>query len=412
MKKLIFISFVLFGLLISKSYAQTYPTGLIVPDNPNEGLTEYLKIGGLELPASFNWKDLGKMTSVKHQQCGDCWAFATMGSYEGMIKVQFGDYVNIPVHPDLSEQWLVDCHPYWSCSGGWEAFDLIINNNGAITEGCYPYAGHDQACQSDNCSYYYPVINNYYYVTNDVGAIKNAIYNNGPVFTTVKAGISSFFQYPAGGDVYSNHYTGSSVDHGVVLCGWDDSKGQNGAWLLKNSWGTNWGLEGYMWIEYNANNIGKYTYTAVLVNPDNSLSLNSNITNETVCYPRAVNSISLNTGFHFTSNSPDSHLSAKLISKPQTKSASAEESFAKLDEESMYLVSIYPNPTNGIIHIDMNNLTTPAKITIIDFTGKTVLSRKLSDEYSELDLSEFGKGVFIINIQSAELNEKRKIIIY
>ena len=300
MKRQLFISFVLFALLIGKNYAQTYSTGLIVPSNPNAGLTEYEMVKGVALPAAFNWRDLGKTTSIKNQgSCGSCWAFATMGCYEGMIKVQFGDYFNTLAHPDLSEQWLVDCHPQWSCSGGWEAFDLIISNHGAVTEGCYPYVAMNQTCRSSNCSYYYPDIEDYYYVANNVADIKNAIYTNGPVFTTVKAGINSFFQYPAGGEVYTNDYSGSSVDHAVVLCGWDDNKGQNGAWLLKNSWGTGWGYSGYMWIAYNANNVGKYTYTAVLVNPNNSISLNKNITSEHVCYPRAVNSVSLKTGFRF-----------------------------------------------------------------------------------------------------------------
>lgn len=410
MKKQILISFVLLTLLISLSYAQSYSTGLLVPDNPNEGLTEFVTVGGVGLPTAFNWRDLGKMTSVKNQgSCGSCWAFATLGAYEAMIKVQFGDYVNVPAHPDFSEQWLVDCDPIGSCNGGWEAFNAIINNHGAITEACYPYVAVNQSCKSSACSYYYPVIDNYYYVANDVDAIKNAIYNNGPVFTTVKAGMSSFFQYPYGGDIYTNHYSGSSVDHAVVICGWDDSKG---AWLMKNSWGTNWGLDGYMWIEYGANNIGKYTYTADLVNPDNSVTYNKNMTSEKVGYARAVNSISFNTGFHFAASSSNSHFSAKTITVSQTKSAPAKENYANLDKELTNSINIYPNPSNGIINIDINNLSGSASVTIIDFTGKIVLNKDIDTPSTELDLSEFEKGIYIINIQSAELNESRKITIF
>ncbi|MCG8683461.1 MAG: hypothetical protein MI892_01185, partial [Desulfobacterales bacterium] len=94
---------------MSDNYAQFY-TGLEVPDNPNAGLTAYMVVKSTDVvPSYWNWLERGKMTSVKNQgSCGSCWAFATLGAYEGMIKVQLNDYTYVNTHADLSEQWLVD----------------------------------------------------------------------------------------------------------------------------------------------------------------------------------------------------------------------------------------------------------------------------------------------------------------
>lgn len=208
-----------------------------------------------ELPASFNWKDQGKMTSVKNQgSCGSCWAFGTLGSYEGVIKVETGQ------DTDLSEQWLVDCDDSaYGCDGGWCAFDEIDKNGGAILEQCYPYRAQDQSCQVQNCSYEFP-LENYYDVggQNDISRIKEAIYDYGPVYATVY--VDSAFQNYTGG--VFNNTSNSQPNHAIVLCGWDDSLGSNGAWLLKNSYSENWGNNGYMWIEYGANSVGSNTKVA------------------------------------------------------------------------------------------------------------------------------------------------------
>jgi cathepsin L len=63
--------------------------------------------------------------------------------------------------------------------------------------------------------------------------------------------VTSAFQHYTGG--VFNERDGGNVNHGVTLIGWDDNKQ---AWLIKNSWGTGWGEDGYMWINYNSNSIG------------------------------------------------------------------------------------------------------------------------------------------------------------
>lgn len=216
-------------------------------DNPNKITTPLPKLKGANMAEAvtyFSWKDQGKMTGVRNQSsCGSCWAFATVAVYEAMIKI----YLNQTV--DLSEQQVNSCdNTSYGCNGGWEAWDFIQSNGGLAYESCYPYTASDSYCKT-SCAKYYP-IENYWSVANTVSDLKNAIQNYGPVWVTVC--VDSYFQNYTGG-TFNNTSNGTN-NHAVVLCGWDDNRG---AWLMKNSWGTNWGESGYMWIKYGANGIGK-----------------------------------------------------------------------------------------------------------------------------------------------------------
>lgn len=225
--------------------------GVLAPeDNPNP-ITKTLPLIKATLPSYFSWKDQGKMTSVKNQgQCGSCWAFATVASYEANINIWNNANVN------LSEQQVVSCdNSAYGCQGGWAAFDFISDKGGLATENCYQYTsgstGQNGTCYN-NCSMNYPV-DNYWNVNNDVNSIKNAIYNYGAVYTSMW--VDNYFSSYTGGTF---EQVSSQTDswHAVVLCGWDDSRG---AWLMKNSWDTSWGENGYCWIAYGANSIGSST---------------------------------------------------------------------------------------------------------------------------------------------------------
>ena len=83
-----------------------------------------------------------------------------------------------------------------------------------------------------------------------VYAIKAAIYKWGSVSACVYA--DNYFQAYTGG-VFTATDNYSPCDHAILLVGWDDAKG---AWLLKNSWGPSWGVDGFMWIKYGTCNVG------------------------------------------------------------------------------------------------------------------------------------------------------------
>lgn len=213
--------------------------------------------------SSYSYYSQGKMTSVKDQlQCGSCWAFAT-GAFEAMYKIKHGSTI------DISEQDFVRCGKSGlfntdcgSCDGGQFSRALdFLHDDGVCSEATYSYTATDGSCTDHSGTY---KADNYGYVawpgwgTPSANNIKDALCKYGPVICGVYA-TDDFLNY--GGGVFDEHASGSP-NHAVVICGWDDSKGSKGAWLVKNSWGTNWGNSGYMWIEYDCNKIG---YSAMWV---------------------------------------------------------------------------------------------------------------------------------------------------
>lgn len=211
----------------------------------------------LALPRTFDWRALGGCTPVKDQgSCGSCWAFATVGPLECNILIKDG------VTVDLSEQWLVSCNREgWGCDGGWWAHDYhewktgATGGTGAVRESDLPYVGYEASCDGPYSHAF--LLDGWEYIgskhsTPTVEAIKQAIMDYGPV--TVAVYVDSVFQSYAGG--VFNASADGSVNHGVLLVGWDDDQGSNGVWFMRNSWGTDWGEDGYMRIEYNCSKIG------------------------------------------------------------------------------------------------------------------------------------------------------------
>lgn len=207
------------------------------------------------LPSAFSWCDQGKCTSVRDQgQCGSCWAFSTVGALESAIKIATGS------SKDLSEQYLVSCNSDgWGCNGGWYAHDYhqwkyIAGEPGpgAVYETDFHYQAQDVPCNPPHT--HNEQISTWQYVGSSNGvpsisAIKQAIYDHGPVSAAVYVGLD-FQRYTSG--VFTTRQKGT-VNHAIVLVGWDDSQGY---WILRNSWGTSWGESGYMRIKYGTSNVG------------------------------------------------------------------------------------------------------------------------------------------------------------
>jgi hypothetical protein len=165
---------------------------------------------------------------------------------------------------DLSEQYLLSCNvDGWSCSGGWWAHDYHWwkkppgeTDAGAVREEEFAYTGSGSTpCAAPyvnrerivSWSYVGPTLG-----VPSVDAIKQAIYTQGPVAAGLYIG-SHFQGYD--GDVFESSQTGTP-NHAVLLVGLDDDQGTNGVWILRNSWGTWWGEDGYMRIGYGVSNVG------------------------------------------------------------------------------------------------------------------------------------------------------------
>jgi hypothetical protein len=211
------------------------------------------------VPSSYDWRSLNGVTPVKNQgSCGSCWAFGTVGALESQILLQDG------VIADLSEQYLVSCNlDGWSCNGGWWAHDYHLdksgrdnNGAGAVLEAGKPYTATNSSCGGP---YSHPYkISNWAYVGSEtavpsVQALKQAIYTYGPISVGVYVG--NAFQAYTGG-IFNTNESGS-INHAVVLVGWNDDQGTDkGYWILRNSWGASWGESGYMRIRYNISQVG------------------------------------------------------------------------------------------------------------------------------------------------------------
>lgn len=206
------------------------------------------------LPTSVDWRTKGAVTPVKDQgQCGSCYSFSNTGSLEGAYKIKYGNLVS------FSEQQIVDCSqmqnggPNMGCNGGqiqrtmtWEG-----KNGGLCTESAYPYVSGTiksaGTCQK-SCS---PVSNSKIGSSTSVSAnsdnaMMTALYQQ-PVSVAIEADQRDFQLYA--GNVFTGS-CGTGLDHAVLLVGYGVMNGDE-YYILKNSWGTSWGVDGYMYIGKN-----------------------------------------------------------------------------------------------------------------------------------------------------------------
>jgi len=198
----------------------------------------------------FNWVEAGAVTPIKDQgNCGSCWAFSSTGAIEGAWQIATGKLVSI------SEQQLVDCSRDFKnlgCGGGWmtQAFEYVIANKGISSEQAYPYLGKSDTCKEGLASA--ATISSYKTIipgseTGLLQAIKQQ-----PVTVAVDA--SFVFQLYKSG-VINNDNCGTRLNHGVLAVGYGREDGLD-YYLVKNSWGTQWGDKGYLKIVRGRNMCG------------------------------------------------------------------------------------------------------------------------------------------------------------
>lgn len=226
-----------------------------IPPPPEvlQRIPQYVSRGTIQLPDVFDWRTQDGTTPAKNQgNCGSCWAFAAVGQLEGHMNIYDGHT------EDLSEQQSISCNPYGDgCAGGFMGTSYeIFMDPGAVGESCMPYKASDAPpCIQDQCQVLGRIAS-FAYVPNVVALIKEAVLD-GPVATSMTA-LSNLYTYTGG--CYETE-TSEPLDHAVVIVGWNDNAcGGEGAWIIKNSWGQGWGINGFGYIKYGAARIGSYTY--------------------------------------------------------------------------------------------------------------------------------------------------------
>ncbi|KAE9461938.1 hypothetical protein C3L33_06154, partial [Rhododendron williamsianum] len=186
--------------------------------------------------SAIDWRKKGAVTPVQDQ--GAC-----VAAMEGIYQIKTGKLLS------LSKQELVDCDVKGEdegCNGGYmnTAFKFIKHNEGLTTEANYPYVGRDGTCKSKKLNK--PVaakITGYEDVPkNSEKALLQAVANQ-PVSVNIDASGDDFQFYSSG---VFNGPCGTKLDHGVTAVGYGTTSDGTKYWLIKNSWGSGWGDNGYM----------------------------------------------------------------------------------------------------------------------------------------------------------------------
>ncbi|KYK23648.1 hypothetical protein AYK25_06595 [Thermoplasmatales archaeon SM1-50] len=274
-----------FGLFSTKNY--------LVMENPiplkDMGETKNeIPVERVATPSEFSWLSTdGKdwMTYAKNQgNCGSCWLFGAMGALEGVINIREGC---ADLDPDLSEQYVLSCLPAaGSCNGGTIdhcVYYYIMNTseqgnykNGTLTEDSFSYQSNFDyippcSDKPQNWEDFLIPISDYWENwtnLNDPGLkdiIKSLLIQKGPLMAYFWAS-GRFIRWGTYAKDPSQYYPDRNeqcpnyVNHGTTIVGWkDDPSIRNGGyWICKNTWGPNWGYNGFFNIEYDCMNLGGF----------------------------------------------------------------------------------------------------------------------------------------------------------
>ena len=220
----------------------------VVPDNEMLGtkpgsyekFQKMLDDIGDNIPSSIDWINKGAVTSVKDQKsCGSSWAFGAVAAIEGAYQIQN------TVRKIFSEQYLIDCaqNGNLGCKGGLTslAFQYVLGT-GLSQTSTYPYTGYTGTCNA--VEPVFPLLQDYIQIQpQNYTALLKAVSIN-PVSIVVSA--STWFLY--GGGIYNEPKCGVQLNHGAAIVGYDQDSHKNMYWVVKNSWGLQWGEKGYIRI--------------------------------------------------------------------------------------------------------------------------------------------------------------------
>uniref|UniRef100_A0A5B7BQD9 Putative low-temperature-induced cysteine proteinase n=1 Tax=Davidia involucrata TaxID=16924 RepID=A0A5B7BQD9_DAVIN len=201
------------------------------------------------IPSSVDWRKSGAVTRIKDQGgCGACWSFSATGAMEGINKIVTGSLVS------LSEQELVDCDRSYNsgCGGGLMdyAYQFVIENHGIDTEEDYPYIGGEKSCNKQKMKRHIITIDSYTDVPpNDEKQLLQTVATQ-PVSVGICGSERAFQLYSKG--IFSGPCS-TSLDHAVLIVGYGSENGVD-YWIVKNSWGTHWGMDGYIHMLRNSGN--------------------------------------------------------------------------------------------------------------------------------------------------------------
>ena len=242
--------------------------GLVVPTQPKlKFVVNYTDLPLHKrkdaIPDVWNWVQEGAVGGVKDQgSCGSCWTFSTAGNIESLYWLQ--NKKSGPVE-EFSEQQLIDCDKSnFGCSGGWpyNAIDWLAHNGGLETDKDYPLRKNYSGPCDFSPSKARVQLKGYMNITHDEEIIKEALFKLGPL--SILLDFTGLFHYRNG--VANPHWCSTWPDHALVLVGYGTKDGDY--WLIKNSWGPKWGLNGYLMLKRGAKKCAIDRWATTAVFPD------------------------------------------------------------------------------------------------------------------------------------------------
>ena len=194
---------------------------------------------------SVDWRTKGAVTPVKNQgSCGSCWAFSSTGALEGSNFIKTGKLLS------FAEQQLVDCatqaagYGNYGCGGGLQQYAFhYYQYYEAEVEANYPYTAKDGTCKYSAADISGVNVASYQFADADNADQMKAAVAKQPVSVSIEADRAVFQQYTSG--IFDSTSCGTNLDHATLVVGYGSENGTE-YWIMKNSWGTSWGEEGYM----------------------------------------------------------------------------------------------------------------------------------------------------------------------
>jgi hypothetical protein len=226
-----------------------------------------------DLPITVNWVAQGMVSPIKDQgECDADWAFSANDTIESCWAINKHTLVA------LSEQELVDCSNAYGnngCNGGWmdNSYNYVIGNDGIDSSSTYPYTGaQGPVCKSKQGTVA-SRITDYFDAPQYNAPALFAIVAQQPVSVSIYAGSSQFLNYKQGLFEYKGCPT--ATNHGVGIVGYQNDQNANPTnyWIVRNSWGANWGQGGYIWMSNTVNaKVGSQGICGILTHPSYTIS--------------------------------------------------------------------------------------------------------------------------------------------
>ncbi|XP_072392898.1 cathepsin L-like proteinase [Diabrotica undecimpunctata] len=193
-----------------------------------------------EIPPSVDWRNEKAVTEVKDEgTCGCGWAFSAVGTIEGQLVLKRNQSAT-----SLSVQELIDCSAFnFGCTKGSNRFALMYAREfGISSDEQYPYEAKDDTCKNITDKAVKPIAQ-YGTVEESENSLAEAVARIGPIASVVYVDeILGWKLY--GGGIFDNPSCTDSINHGILTVGYGTA--EKDFWILKNSWGTTWGENGYM----------------------------------------------------------------------------------------------------------------------------------------------------------------------